>query len=140
MLIMEKLMGEKRTEQQRERLIFSRYYTFAGPALPHRLAHQENKHQENINLDFLPPAIITAPYQCKSVSSSSYLQEPHTGARRRAHKAQCVSDNGAEGAWPASSRVSVQVGDKGAERRRRFAGGRTAGTCARAVVQSSAWT
>jgi hypothetical protein len=106
-----KLMGEKRTEQQRERLICSRYYTFTEPALPHRLAHQENKHQENINLDFLPPAIITAPYQCKSVSSSSYLQESHTGARRRAHKAQSVSDNGAEGAWP-----TVQSGERASGR------------------------
>lgn len=98
----------KRTEQQRERIIYSRYYTFAEPSPPHHLAHQENQHQANINLDFLPEAILTSPYQCKIVSSSSYLQTSHTGARRRAHQAQKVSDNGAE-----SALAGVQSDERG---------------------------
>jgi hypothetical protein len=101
----------KRTEQQRERIICSRYYTFAEPAPSHHLAHQRNKHQENINLDFLPEAILTSPYQCKIVSSSSYLQTSYTGARRRAHQAQKVSDNGAE-----SALTGVQSGSRGSGR------------------------
>jgi hypothetical protein len=98
----------KRTEQQRERIVYSRYYTFAEPAPPHHLAHQENQHQANINLDFLPEAILTSPYQCKIVSSSSYLQTSHTGARRRARQAQKVSDNGAE-----SALAGVQSDERG---------------------------
>ena len=46
------------------------------------------------------------------LSNRSYHQKSHTGARRRGHKAQSVSDNGAEDAWPASSRMSVQVADE----------------------------
>lgn len=77
------------------------------------------------NLDCLPQAIHAARYQDVNVSTGSYLKQSHRGARRQGHKgskAQSVSDNGGEGAWPASSRVRLRVGDKETERRRSFAG------------------
>lgn len=139
-MAMEKLMERKRTEQQGERDHLLDILYFYWTSSTHHLAHQGNNHQENTNLDFLPSAILTSPYQCKRGSNRSYHQEPHTGARRRGHKAQSVSDNGAEGAWPASSRVSVQVGDKELKGGEGLREEETAGTCATSCrSEFSAW-
>ena len=127
---MEKLMERKRTEQQRERIICSSYYTFTEPAPPTISLTKEITTKGNTNLDFLPSAMFAAPYQRKSASNRSYHQKSHTGARRRGHEAQSVSDNGAEGAWPASSRVRVQVGDKELKGGEGLREEETAGTCA----------
>lgn len=108
-----------RTDARLEILYFYR-------TCPHRLHHSPKKqHQEKKNLDCLPQAIHAARYQDVNVSTGSYLKQSHRGARRQGHKgskAQSVSDNGGEGAWPASSRVRLRVGDKETERRRSFAG------------------
>jgi hypothetical protein len=86
-----------KSTQQLEEMACSRYYT--SPNLPLHMALLREIHQGNGSRFLSLPAILTSPYQRDGVSTSSYLQKSHRGARRQGHEAQNGSDNGAEFAW-----------------------------------------